>query len=163
MFVIERGPLVKPDIFFCLFLPAACHVSFSRLGRVALSLQFCSTPKAQNRKKKQTNKQTNNLPNRNLGSAAVKPFPVRIVFFSRFCFLLFFVFSVLGRMACWKFSLLGSLLFSSRFWGGRSLRRCDGLPFYFPSEDVVSLYVRSLKRRVQKPNARNAAFRIFII
>ena len=57
-------------------------------------------------------------------------------------------FSVLVRMASWKFSLSGLFwfFFLSRFWGRRPLRRCDGLPFYSPSKDVVSLYVRSLNK-----------------
>ena len=143
MFVIEGGALVKPDAFVAYFrrlLAMLASRDYEGLHSLSPTLLHPKGPK-QKKKRKKPKKNTEKKTicrAEVLGRAAVKPFPVRIVCF--FCFVSVF---------CVFFFL---------FWGGRPLRRCDGLPFYSPSEDVVSLYVRSLKRRVQKPNARNAAF-----
>ena len=100
--LLLKGGFGQARRFFGFFLPAACYVLFSRLGRVALSLQPCSTPKAQNRKNRRNKKKQQ--------SARQKFWVARLSNLSRsglcFFFLRFF-----------------------RFWGGRPLRRCDGLPF----------------------------------
>ena len=174
-FVIEGG-LWSSQTFSSLISASCllCQLLVTRKGCTLSSTLL--HPKGQKPRKNEM-KKTKKEPKKNhknicqvevLGRAAVKPFPVRIVFF----FFPLFFFLVLGRMASWKLSLSGfflflfffyflfflSFFFLSRYWGGRPLRRCGGLPFYSPSEDVVSHTVRGLQRRVQKPNFRNAAF-----
>ena len=118
-FVIEGG-LWSSQTFSSLISASCllCQLLVTRKGCTLSSTLL--HPKGQ-KPRKNEKKKTKKEPKKNhknicqvevLGRAAVKPFPVRIVFF----FFPLFFFLVLGRMASWKLSLSGFFLFLFFFY-----------------------------------------------